>query len=511
MRRFLSLTIAGVVIFLSSCSGAGATGDEEADAIVMGVPNDVTGRERDPALTAGGTAVPFLFSVFDTLYKFDKSGKPNPNIVTSDELSPDKLKFTMTIKDGLTFHNGEELTSEDVKVSLDRARGADKSLDGPSNMASLAAIDAVQAPDPSTVVLTLAHPDPVLRNSLAYLGGMVVPADYLDEAGNDGFLDKPVGSGPFRMTGAVAGQRIDLEAFAKYQGQPKAAFEQITLRILDESATRVAQLQAGDIDVMMDADVNVLDTLRNADLRVETNPSGQVLSVLFNGKNAAFADKRVRQAFNYGIDHAGIVKTVYQKSAGAVGSNDPTVLSGAGPEPYPYDPEKAKALLAEAGYTADRPLVLDYPSGRYPQDQKLMQVVQANLDAIGVKVKLRAMDPNDWITKLSANKLDDMSLTLNANTNYDPVVTLTGSATCEGPWSLWCDKALDRKLRSAAPLAGEQRAKSLTEVNDQLREDPPAIYLVNVHQVFAMKKTIDWQPIDGIRSGSLTNLRQVSE
>src|SRR5690606_24570248 len=353
LRRLLSSTIAGALVLLCSCSGAGVTAEDGDGAITVGVPNDVTGRERDPALTAGGTAVPFLFSVFDPLYTFDERGEPQPNVVESDKLSADKKKLTLTIKSGLTFHNGDKLTAKDVKVSLDRARGAGKSLDGRSNKASLAAIDAVEAQDPTTVVISLDHPDPVLRSSLAYLGGMVVPADYLEKVGQDGFLSKPVGSGPFRMTNAVSGQRIELEAFDQYQGRPKAAFEKITLRILSESATRVAQLQAGDIDVMMDADVNVLDTLRDAGLRVKTNPSGQVLSVILNQKNPAFSDKRVRQAFNLAIDHDGIVKTVYHGSASKAGSSDPTVLSGKGPDAYPYDPTRAKKLLAEAGFRSD--------------------------------------------------------------------------------------------------------------------------------------------------------------
>lgn len=502
-----SLTLSGVLL-LTACQiptpqGTGG-GTASTEKLIVGVPNDVTGRELDPALTAGGTAIPLLYSLYDTLFKFDPSGKPMPNLLSESTASDGGKVRVLTIKDGLTFQDGSVLDATDVKFSLDRARGKDATLEGPTATSSLSSIEDITVTDPRTVTLTLKFDDAVLDNTLAYLPGMILPSDYLEKVGNNEFLKAPVGSGPYAFESAKSGQEINLKAFENFQGTSKPQYKSVQLKVLSEAATRVAQLRAGGVDFAVDMDTTQIQSLESAGLKVQKNPSGQFLSIIFNSKSTALADPRVRQALNMATDRKGIVETLFHGNAAQTGSLDPT--SGESVKPMEQDAAKARALLQEAGWDSTKELTLDFPSGRYPQDAQMMQSVQADLDAVGVKVKLRPMDSSDWLNGLRNKTLDDMSLTLNANINYDPYLSLTGNTTCKGSFSLWCDPLLDAKFAEVQPLSGEARKAKFVEISEQFQESPPALFLIDPYQMHAMAKTVQWNPTTGIRNYSYADI-----
>jgi len=507
IRRALTL-IAAVALLTAGCSlPGGGTGD--ASTLSIGIPNDITGREIDPALTAGGTAIPFLYSVYETLYAFDADGVPQPNVVESDKLSEDGLTLVLKLRPAQTFHDGSSLNAEDVAFSLDRARGADASLEGPTSTSSLTRIKSVEVIDSETVAVHLSSQDPVLRNSLAYLGGMVLPSDYVEKVGNGGFLERPVGSGPYMFESATQGQKIKLVAFEDYAFEPTPAYSDIELQVLEEGATRIAQLRSGDIDFAIDVDISQIDSLESAGLTVTTNPSGQVLSILLNGQSEVFNDPRVGRALNYAVDVEAIVKNIYKGRAGVAPSNDPTLPRG-DVSPLGHDQDRARQLLDEADFDDSTTLILDYPSGRYPQDQQLVQAVQAQLKEVGITVKLRPMDSNQWLDGLRNKTLDDMTLTLNANLNYDPSQTLTSGLSCDGSFSMWCDEDLDARLDQVAQLSGRERRDEFSSISKGFAENPPAIFLVDYHQVYAMRDGIKWTPTPGIRTFDYTQIRPTS-
>lgn len=513
MKSTRTLALAATAIMLASaCSppnsdGAGNGGNEDIDTseVVLGIPNDVSGREWDPALTAGGTAVPVLYSIYDTLYDFDEEGLPQPHVVESDELSDDEKTLTLSIRDDLTFHDGSALTADDVAFSLDRVRGEDEDLEGPAYASSLAAVDSVEVVDDYTVAIHLSEPDPVLRNSLAYLPGMVLPSDYVQEVGNDGFLSEPVGSGPYALETATPGQQYTLSAFEDYSFEPAGSFEQVNLQVLTEEATRIAQLRAGDIDFAVDVDISQVDSLEGDGYQVTTNPSGQFLSVIFNHQTEALQDPQVREAINLAIDRESIAESLYDGLASEIGTMDANI-SAEQVEPFDYDPERAEQLLEESDYAGET-LVINYPSGRYPQDSRLVQTIQASLAEVGMDVEIRSMDSNQWLDGLQENTLDDMTLTILSNTNYDSYQSLWSATACEGPWSLWCDEDLEAELERLAQLSDEERQQGFVELSESFKEDPPALFLLDFHQVYAMQDGFQWHPTSGYRNFDYTDIR----
>jgi len=484
---------------------AGHNTSEQTEVITVGLPNDVSGREWDPALSAAGTAVPVLYSIYETLYEFDDEGVPHPHIVESDELSDDELTLTLTIRSGMTFHDGSELTAEDVVFSLNRARGADEDLDSPAWASSLAHIESVETEDETTVVIQLSEPDPVLQNSLAYLPGMVVPADYIDEVGNEGFLSEPVGSGPYALEESTPGQEFTLTAFEDYSLGDAPSYERINLKILQEGATRIAQLRAGDIDVATDVEISQVEALKQDGLNVATNPSGQFLSIIFNHRTEALEDERVRQAINLAVDTESITRSLYNGMGTEIGTMDPS-FSAEQIQPFEYDPDRAEELLEEAGYNGET-LVLNYPAGRYAQDSQLVQIIQSNLGDVGINVEIRSMDSNQWLDGLRENTLDDMTLTLVGSTNYDSYQQLWSATACEGPWSLWCDPDLDNQLEALSKLAGEERREGFLELSEEFKQNPPALFLIDFHQIYAMQDGVDWHPTPGTRNFDYTDIR----
>lgn len=503
-RRLIALLAAGALL-LTGCSIPGGDTAESAESVVVGIPNDVTGREADPHLTGGGTAIPFLLSVWETLYAFDEEGEPQPNVVESDEVSDDKLTWTLNIRPGQTFHNGEVLDAEDVAYSIDRARGADEELDGPTWTSGLTKIETVEAVDETTVVLTLKEADPILRYTLAFLGGTVVPKDYIEEVGNDGFLAKPVGSGPYRFVEASVGQKIELEAFDDYVFEPRPEYQDVTLKVLAEPASRVAQLRSGDIDLAVDVDVSQIETLENEGFTIGSNPSGIMLSITLNHESEAIADPRIRQAMNLAIDRDAIVEHIYQGHAEPSASPDPVVSADALDKPE-YDPDRAKELLKEAGYGGET-IVLDFPSGRYPQGDQVMQTVQGNLADVGMKVELKPMESNQWLEGLVDRTLDDGSLNITANQFYDSYQPLWAAVACDGPWSQWCSERVDEQLDRANALEGDERAQAFVELSEYFREDPPVVTLVHYNMIYAMDESVEWTPTPGIRNYSFVDVR----
>ena len=335
---------------------------------------------------------------------------------------------------------------------------------------------------------------------------MVVPSDYVQKVGADEFLRRPVGSGPYKFEGAKQGQFVDLSVFDHYAFDPPGHYRKVHLAVLPEGATRIAQLRAGDIDFAIDVDISQIASLKAEGFNVVTNPSGQVLSIVFNSRPGLFGDPRIGRAFNMAVDKNAIVKSIYLDRASVMSSNDPTIRPDDVP-PITYDPEGAKRLLQDAKFDFNRNVKLDYPAGRYPRDQLLVQAIQAYLGAIGVKVELRPVDGATWLKGLREKTLHDMTLTLNSNVNYDSYQSLWSGSSSKGPWSLWTNPEFDSALNSIASTTGQARRAAFINLAKETQKNPQAIYLLDFHQVYAMRQGIAWAPTPGIRNFDFTTIR----
>jgi peptide/nickel transport system substrate-binding protein len=352
--------------------------------------------------------------IYDYLVGCTDDGQlaPEGGIAQSWEEAPDKLSWTFTLRQGVKFHNGADLTAEDVKFSIDSVLDPKAvGLLGPAR----AAFQEVVVQDASTIVMRLKQPAVFLPwNFSCATGseGMILPSKYFQQVGADGFAKAPIGSGPYKVVKNTIGSAIQLEAVERHWrvGVPK--FKTVTFLLVPEESTRMAQLRTGEADIVAVSREKVPE-VKAAGFNVFTKLNDQVIVVYMQQQWDAVpvADKRVRQALNLALDKEAIMKFVFAGqgvpvpmypigSYGAAGGADATL------QPYPYDPPKAKQLLAEAGYpNGFETKIYSYVTGDLPELPRLSEAVADYLGKVGVKAKITPIDRAALSTKRQAKTL----------------------------------------------------------------------------------------------------------
>jgi peptide/nickel transport system substrate-binding protein len=365
-------------------------------------------------VASGGIKQPLLL-IYDTLVGCTDDGKisAETGIAERWEEAADRLSWTFWLRKGVSLHDGTELTAEDVKFSID-------SLFDPKAVAPLlgpakTAFKEVEVKDPATLVIHLTQPAIFLPwNFSCATGteGMILPKKYFQQVGPDGFARAPIGSGPYRVIKNAIGSSIQLEAVDRHwrDGVPK--FKTVTFMLVPEESTRLAQLRTGEADIVAVSREKVPE-VKAAGFNVFSKLNDQVVTVYMQQQwdPVPVADKRVRQALNYAIDKEAIMRFVFAGqgvptpmypigSYGVAGGADPTL------QPYPYDPQRAKQLLAEAGYpNGFDTKIYSYVTADLPELPRLSEAVADYLGKVGVRARITPMDRAALSTKRQAKSL----------------------------------------------------------------------------------------------------------
>ncbi len=334
---------APLVLVLAGCSGSAAAGDQDeasftyAESQVPDTYNPVMQDEHTDPVTE---------MVFRGLVGHDAANQPVPALATGWTVSPDGLTYGFTLREDVTWHDGEPFSSEDVKFTLDAVRDPDS---GAATRAKLAAVASVATPDDATVAITLSRPDAALLDHLS-LG--ILPEHLL--AGKDitdpGFGRAPVGTGPFALAEARTGQFAVLEANdAFYGGAPQ--LEEVVITYVPDASARAVQLATGEVDAAFVEPQQAAAVREDEDLRLEVWPTADYRALLLNMDDPAFADPRVRQALSWAVDREALVDGVLlgfgEPATGPLGTSafeDPDAA------PYTVDPARVEQLMTEAGY-----------------------------------------------------------------------------------------------------------------------------------------------------------------
>ena len=297
------------------------------------------------------------------------------------------------LRRGVKFHNGEEFNAECVKFTIDRIVKSKLNTLGKLTWPP-AFGQETQIVDPYTVRFTTRVPDPMVPARLAAESMTMAPARALAEYGERFVTDRFIGTGPYRFVEHVVGDRVVVEANAAYWGA-KSPTPRIVWQVIPDAATRVAALQRGDVDVILNLPLPLLPTVETSpNARVYSEVSSLVSVVLLNTKEAPqLRDRRVRQALNMAVDRPTIIKNLFGGRARLLnGAAAPTVSNGFDPGPYPYDPARAKQLLAEAGYPNGFELAFWQSIGRWTQAEEIAQVLAGYWDKVGVRTKLQVLE-----------------------------------------------------------------------------------------------------------------------
>jgi peptide/nickel transport system substrate-binding protein len=416
-------------------------------------------------------------NIFEGLTTIDRQGKVQPQLAESWTIAPDGLTYTFKLRAGVKFHDGEAFDASVAKFSIDRARGADSVNPQKRYFAS---IDTVEAPDAATLVLKLKQP----AGSLLYWLGwpssvMVAPKS----AENN--KTTPVGTGPFKFVGWAKGVSVELSRNANYWNAAGAAkLEKATFRFIADAQAQAAALKAGDVDAFPEFGApELIESFKN-DPRLATVIGNTELKVVAGMNNARkpFDDKRVRQALMMAIDRPSLVEGAWSGFGTPIGShytpNDRGFIDLTGT--HPYDVDKAKALLSEAGYPDGFAFTMKAP--QMPYAQRSSQMLQAMLAEIGVTMTIETTEfPAKWVGDVFKGGNFDMTIVAHAE-------PMDIDIYARNPYYFgYKNPAFNEILKKVEATAdtGEQE-KLYGEAQKILAEDVPALFL------FVMPKLGVW-------------------
>jgi peptide/nickel transport system substrate-binding protein len=411
------------------------------------------------------------------------------------------------IRKGVKFHNGEEVDAEAVKFSFERIVNPDlKVRQGPN----FTRLDRVEAIDKHTVRIITKKPWPILENQLASEGS-IVPPKYFREKDAAFLAKNPVGSGPYKFVTWAKDEAITLEANASWWGgAPKV--KTLVFRPIPEHATRVAALQAGEVDIVTNVPPHLVKQIESdPKLYVSRAPSVRVIYVsisthkydkehrVLGPVDWPTKDKRVRQAINHAVNADEIIANVLEGN----GIRTATVLTskhfGFDPklQPYQHDVAKAKQLLTEAGYPNGIDIVLNSPDGRYLKDKEVAEALAGQLTKAGIRTTVKTFEWGTYLNQMQyVHGGGPMSLFGWANTTWDADGTLTPIFRSGRVFSNYFNEPYDRLLGEAATTVGPKARQALyTKALQILMDDAPAIPLYQQVDIYGVAKRVKFQAL----------------
>ena len=337
------------------------------------------------------------YVLYDRLVTFDASLDIVPQLATSWETSDDGLTWTFELRPGVTFHDGTAFDADAVVFNIERMMDTDRN---PTNRPLWNPVSGVEATGPLTVSISTAEPFSALLNTLAHGSGSMVSPAASERYGDDNIATNPVGTGPFRLAEFEPGQLVVLEAYDGYWGDAPPS-DRLEFRYVPEASTRISALRTGQVDVIDAVPPQLAVTLEaDPNVQVLTTPGLRPMGFALMTERAPLDDVRVRQALNYAIPKDAIAQGIFQGFATPADSPlafNTTGYARAGS--FDYDPERAGALLEEAGWVAGTDGVrqkdgerlaftLYTPEGLFPGDIDIAEVVASSLGAVGADIDI---------------------------------------------------------------------------------------------------------------------------
>lgn len=495
MRAFKS-ALAGLAL-----AGLAAAGLQPAAAQtppnVLIVGQIAEPKSLDPHAVTAVNDFRILMNVYDGLVRYrDGTLEVEPALAESWEISDDGTVYTFTLRQGVTFHDGSPFNAEAVKFNFDRMLNEDHPQHdtGPFPLAFFfSAVEEVTVEDEYTVTFTLNEPYAPFLSNLAYPTGLIVSPAAVEEHGQD-FGRQPSGTGPFKFVEWESNARVVVERNPDYwEGAPQ--LEAVVFRPITDANTRVAEMLAGGIDLMVEVPPdNIAQFADDPMFQVYEQAGPHVWFLILNMKEGPFQDKAVRQAVNYAINKQVLVENVLQGTAEIAAGPTPPAFAWAyneALEPYPYDPEKAKELLAEAGYDGEEIVFYVTEGGSGMLNPVAMgTAIQADLAAVGMNVTIETYEWNTFLGEVNAGlegKADMAEMAWMTNDpDTLPYLTLrTDAFPSEGGFNSGyysnpeVDTILEQARRATEP---EERASLYMQMQEIVHEDAPWAFIANWKQ-----------------------------
>ncbi|MBI5278543.1 MAG: ABC transporter substrate-binding protein [Burkholderiales bacterium] len=379
---------------------AGAIAQSKKDTIVMAMTLEPPG--LDPtAGAASAIAEITLYNIFETLTKVNPDGSVSPLLAEGWEVSPDLRTYTFRLRKGVKFSNGEPCNAKTVKFSFDRAGGEKSTNKDKRTFANI----STQAVDDHTVVLINKEIDP----DFLFLMGQAT-AIIVEPKSADTNATQPVGTGPFKLENWVKGSSVVMSKWDGHRNAASIKLKRATFRFIQDPAAQMAALLSGDVDAFQRVTARGIEQFRsNPKFQVLTSGSRAKTILAINNKKKPLDDVRVRRAINMALDRQAVIKGAADGFGTPIGSYYPPSAPG-----YidltkvnAYDPEKAKALLKEAGVN-DLELTITLPPPPYARQGG--EVIASMLGKVGIKTKLQNVEWAQWLSGTYGNKNYDLTI-----------------------------------------------------------------------------------------------------
>ncbi len=473
-------------IALSGCGTAPAAVKTEI-VIAQGV--DAT--TLDPHMHSETSTTNVTTQMYDRLLTQDANMQLQPELALSVE-ALDDLTWEIKLREGIKFHNGEDFNAETVKYNIERI--IDPALR--SNQAgNFSSVKEVVVVDQYTVRIHTKTPYPIMPKRLNL---EIVPKQYIEEHGQQYFAANPVGTGPYKFVSWTKDEAVVMEANESYwKGAP--VIKKVTMKPIPESATRVAELQTGGVDIIANVPPHQVDALSaGGATKVASTPSARYVTVVIVAdKGGPLSDPRVRQALNYAVDVPGIINSLLEGHGYPTAQPLTSMDFGYNPaiKGYSYDPAKAKQLLAEAGYPNGLEIPFDTPAGRYVMDKEVAEAIVGQLAQVGVKAKLSV---NEWgihVSKIIEKKMEGIFLIGFGSTLFDADNSLYAWFRSGQRFCYYHTPAIDQALDDARAMMDVAAREQLYHATvATLVEEAPFIYLYQQEDLYGINSKLEWTP-----------------
>ncbi|MBR3104462.1 MAG: ABC transporter substrate-binding protein [Lachnospiraceae bacterium] len=500
MKKGVRFLLAGLLttmaVALSGCGGdktggtssgqitTGASGQEGTTAvagttgsITIGIPQDLEDGLDPHKVTAAGTRE-ILFNIYEGLVKYDENGDLKAAVAESYEISEDGLVYTFTLRDGVKFHDGSDVTAEDVIYSINRCKEGDAPLEP-----EFSYIDTIEKQDDKTIVITLKEAD---AQFLAACTSAVLPASNADPEHN------VIGTGPYKYVSRVPQESITLTAFDEYWGE-KAHIRDITLKVLANPDALVMELKGGSVDMIARITDTQAAELAGTDFEVLEGAMNLVQALYLNNSVEPFNDVRVRQALCYATDPQEVMDFVSGGKGFEIGSSMFPTFGKYYDESlnhvYDQDLEKAKALLAEAGYADGFTFSITVPSN-YQQHVSTAEVLVEQYKKIGVTAEIKLVEWNSWLEDVYMGRnFESTVIGVDASVLTAPALLSRFESDAKNNFINFSSKDYDAKYEEAVATTDDAKATALyKECLQILADDAANVYIQDLPTFVALNK-----------------------
>ncbi|GAB2468785.1 peptide/nickel transport system substrate-binding protein [Conyzicola lurida] len=481
---FVALGLAASLALAGCASGASTDSSSASSTVEIGSLYEPQNLSN---VAGGGQGVTEAFNgnVYEGLFKLADDGSVEPLLAESNTVSDDGLTYTFTLKSGVTFHSGKELTSADVKASIEAVLAEDSQS---ARKSSFGTIAGIETPDDATVVVTLEERSISFIYNLSYV--WIINADATDgETTEDG-------TGPYTLGEWKRGSSLSLEAFDGYWGDAPATDEVVFNYFTDATALSNALL-TDQVDIV--TSVQSPDALTqfadNADYVVSDGDSTTKEILVFNDRVAPFDNVSVRKAIYSAIDTEKLLNSIWGDYGTLIGSMVPPT------DPWyedltqvnPYDPALSEQLLADAGFADGFEFTLDTPS--YDPHPVVAEFVKSELAKVGITVTINTISSDEWYTKVY--KAQDFTATLQEHVNDRDVVWYGNPDFYWGYNNPEVTALVDQAEASATT---DEQTAALKQVNEQIAEDAASVWLYLYPQIVVAASDLTGYPVNGLNS-----------